>query len=171
MKRKQKTIVADGPIPHLGEALEFMRLIWALDHALQTTSKRMAVTIGITGPQRMVLRMVGRFPGIPAGQLARILLVDPSTLTGILQRLEQAEFLTRRADSTDGRRSLFELTARGRRFDIEMPGTVEAAVTAALERLGAEEIRAARNALNSMVDSLERQPLRAPRGRFTARKR
>ena len=29
------------PPPRLGDVLDFMRLIWALDHALQTTSKRM----------------------------------------------------------------------------------------------------------------------------------
>ena len=63
-----------------------MRLLWAVDHGLQTRSKRMAVGLGITGPQRLVLRIVGRFPGISAGQLSRILHLDPSTLTGILRR-------------------------------------------------------------------------------------
>ena len=53
--------------PHLGEVLEFMRLLWALHHGMQSTSKRMEATLGLTGPQRLVLRLVGRFPGIAAG--------------------------------------------------------------------------------------------------------
>ena len=76
-------------MPPLGEQLEFMRLLWAIDHGLQTRSKRMAAALGVTGPQRLVIRIVGRFPGVSAGQLARILHLDPSTLTGILRRLER----------------------------------------------------------------------------------
>src|SRR5690606_29786655 len=85
----------DAPAPPLGEVLDFMRLLWSIDHGLQTTSKRMEALLGITGLQRMVLRLVGRFPGISAGNLARILHVHPSTLTGVLKRLEEKQFVTR----------------------------------------------------------------------------
>ena len=49
--------------------------------------KRMEQRSGVTGPQRLVLRVVGLFPGISAGALARLLHVHPSTLTGVLHRL------------------------------------------------------------------------------------
>ena len=68
----------------LGDVLEFMRTLWALDHGLQLRSKRMERHLGITGPQRLVLRIVGRFPGISAGEVASIMEVHPSTLTGVL---------------------------------------------------------------------------------------
>ena len=73
----------------LGRVLDFMRLIWALVHALQSASKRMATKVGMTGPQRLVIRIVGQRPGLSAGELAEILHVHPSTLTGVLQRLGQ----------------------------------------------------------------------------------
>src|SRR5438132_8459125 len=38
---------------------------------------------------RLVMRIVGRFPGIAAGRVAQILHVHPSTLTGILKRSEE----------------------------------------------------------------------------------
>ena len=56
-----------------GSVLEFMRLIWALDHGLQSLSKRMHASFGLTGPQRVTLRVLGRRPGISAGTLAEIL--------------------------------------------------------------------------------------------------
>jgi hypothetical protein len=59
----------DAPHPRLGEVLDFLRLIWAVDHALQTASKAMRSAIGVTGPQRLVVRIVARFPGMPAGQI------------------------------------------------------------------------------------------------------
>jgi DNA-binding MarR family transcriptional regulator len=134
--------------------LDFMRLIWAVGHSLQRTSKQMQKSLGVTGAQRLVIRIVGRFPGIPAGDLARLLHVHASTLTGILVRLERLGLVRRRSDPRDGRRSLVGLTENGRRFDVATEGTVEAAVARALERLSADELQAARAALQAIADSL-----------------
>ena len=53
-----------------GETLGFMRALWELTHALQVSSKRMARVLGVTGPQRLVIRVVGQSPGITARDLA-----------------------------------------------------------------------------------------------------
>jgi DNA-binding MarR family transcriptional regulator len=124
-----------GAEPNLGPVLDFLRLLWAVDHALQSGSKRMESSLGVTGPQRLVLRIVGRFPGISAGELAQILHVHPSTLTGVLRRLQARALLQRRADPNDARRALFTLSAKGRKLDSLQTGTVEAAVRRALLRL------------------------------------
>lgn len=116
----------------LGEVLDFMRLLWALDHALQSASKRMEAAYGITGPQRLVVRIVGRFPGIAAGRIAEILHVHPSTLTGILKRLEARGVIERKSDPADARRALFGLTNKGRKLDSLRTGVVEQAVRRAL---------------------------------------
>jgi len=118
----------------LGPVLEFMKQLWAVDHGLQTISKRLESQHGITGPQRLVVRIVGRTPGISAGALAQILRMHPSTLTGILRRLETRGILTRKSDPNDARRALFALTARGRKVDTLKTGTVEAAVRRVLAR-------------------------------------
>jgi MarR family transcriptional regulator, organic hydroperoxide resistance regulator len=122
----------------LGPVLEFMKQLWALDHGLQTISKRMESRFGITGPQRLVVRIVGRFPGISAGALADVLHVHPSTLTGVLRRLEQRGMLVRRSDPKDARRALFGLTPRGRKMDTLRSGTVEQAVRRVLSRMPQE---------------------------------
>src|SRR5256885_13894887 len=118
----------EGKGPPLGAVLDFMRLLWALDHALQSASKRMESNFGMTGPQRLVMRIVGRFPGIAAGRVAEILHVHPSTLTGILKRLESRGLLQRRTDPRDARRALFMLTPKGRKLDTVRTGIVEQAV-------------------------------------------
>src|SRR5262245_19404785 len=82
----------------LGEVLEFMRLLWAVDHTLSSASKRMDAAIGVTGPQRLVIRIVGRYPGISAGDVAALMHVHPSTLTGVLSRLERRGSLKRKVD-------------------------------------------------------------------------
>lgn len=141
-------------MPPLGEVLDFLRLLWSIDHGLQTTSKRMEASIGITGLQRMTIRLIGRFPMISAGHLARILHVHPSTLTGVLKRLEDKELVTRSSDPLDARRALFNLTAKGRGFDIPSTGTAESAVQRALERVPPSKVSAAREVLRALAEEL-----------------
>ena len=141
----------------LGRVLEFMRLLWALDHALHSTSKWMEARLGITGPQRLVIRMIGRFPGVSAGALADLLHVHPSTLTGVLRRLTGRGAIRRTADPRDSRRALFWLTARGQSIDRLRSGTVEAAVTRALARAPARNLAAARTMLARVTLELDRE--------------
>lgn len=142
-------------VPPLGPALEFMRLLWAIDHGLQTRSKRMAAALGITGPQRLVIRIVGRFPGVSAGQLARILHLDPSTLTGILRRLERTRLLTRRRDPRDGRRALLRLSTAGRRLDVMTAGTIESVMHQILVKLPRHKVRVTGEVLAALAKGLE----------------
>ena len=135
--------------------LEFMRLLWAVDHALQSTSKRMEQRLGVTAPQRLVVRIVGQFPHASAGEIARILQIHPSTLTGILRRLEARGVLERKPDPTDGRRALFALTQAGRDLDLLVEGTPEAAVGRALEKLDSGDMDGARKVLATITSALE----------------
>lgn len=145
-----------GPTLELGPILEFMGNLWSLDHALQSASKRMEARHGVTGPQRLVVRIVGRCPGISAGEVSRILHLHPSTLTGILRRLADRGLLERKADPTDGRRALLRLTPRGVAVDALRGGTVETAVRRALSRLDPRTVRAARALTAALVAELDR---------------
>lgn len=148
--RSEKTDKAE----RLGEVLDFMRMLWAVDHALQSMSKRMESTLGVTGPQRLVIRIAGRFPGISAGELATVLHIHPSTLTGILKRLESRGIIDRKIDPSDARRALFGLTSRGRELDSLRMGTVEAVVKRTLGKLPPRKVAAARDVLGSLADAL-----------------
>lgn len=140
----------------LGSALDFMRLMWAMDHGLQRRSKRMEVEIGVTGMQRVVIRLIGRFPAVTAGGLAELIHVHPSTLTGVLKRLVERGFVARERDRMDARIAHFSLTPEGMKIDGSQAGTVEAAVRRALGRLDAEQVDAARAVLSIMAEELAR---------------
>lgn len=141
--------------PGLGPVLEFLRLLWRVDHALQKRSKRMGKELGVTGPQRLVLRLLGRFPGLPAGELATLLHLHPSTLSGILARLESGGLIRRRTDPRDGRRALFGLTERGRTLDSEHAATAEAAVARTLGRHDERTLELLRTLLAELAVELE----------------
>jgi MarR family transcriptional regulator, organic hydroperoxide resistance regulator len=137
----------------VGDAIDFLRLVWAVDHALQRRSKAMAATLGITGPQRLVIRIIGRFPSIHARQLADILHVHPSSLTAILKRLERRDLIRRWPDERDRRRWLLGLTRPGQALDRETPGTIEAAV----QRMLRTTTRTDRDATRAVLSKLARE--------------
>ena len=138
----------------LDPVLDFMRLLWSVEHGLQRMSKRMENELGITGPQRLVLRVVGRFPDLSAGELAHIVRLHPSTITGILQRLVTRGLLERKRDPNDSRRARLRLNARALPYTRTSAGTVEKAVTQALKRVGASNVRAARKVLTEVAAAL-----------------
>lgn len=154
MKRISNLSGDPAPVT-LGKVLDFMRLLWAVDHALQRTSKRMENTLGITAPQRLVIRIVGRFPLIPAGHLAKLLHVHPGTMTGILKRIERHGLIRRRSDPRDGRRALLGLTDKGRSLDVAAEGTVEVAIQRVLEATPKEKLAAAEEVLASLALALD----------------
>lgn len=145
---------ADATQP-FGPVLEFMRLLWAVDHGLQSVSKSMTKTLGITGPQRLVIRMVGCRPGISAGDLAELLHVHPSTLTGVLQRLHRRGLIARSEAPDDRRRAVLRLTPRGQSLDQSQSGTVEACIEHALQRVPTSRRRAAQSVLAIIAAELQ----------------
>lgn len=157
MRTPQDLGLNDRPgLPPLGSLLDFLRVIWALDHALQASSKRLHATLGVTGPQRLVVQIVGRFPGIAARQLAEILHIHPSTLTGILKRLERQHLITRRPHPRDRRRAFLGLTAKGRQIDLYAARSVEAAVEEAISELTPSKIQNAKKVLLKLTESIGR---------------
>jgi DNA-binding MarR family transcriptional regulator len=155
--------------PRLSGVLEFMQRLWAVSHGLDAVSKRMSRQLGVTGPQRLVVRLVGRFPGISAGELAALMHTHPSTLTGVLRRLERGALLVRASDAADRRRFLLRLTARGRAVDRLRAGTVEAAVKGALAASRGAEVGAASELLGRLARRLAVSARPRPGRRAAAR--
>lgn len=139
-----------------GETLQFMQRMWELMHALDVRSKRMVKSVGVTGPQRLVIRIIGQKPNQTASEIATMLGKHPSTLTGVLARLQARGMITRAADPDDRRRARFGLTAGGKKIDKLQKGTVEAAVRRALGRVDDHKVEGMRETLAVLVEELGR---------------
>ncbi len=159
MKKSDPRSKVTGSAAPLGPAVDFLRLLWAVDHGLQSASKRMAGSLGVTGPQRLVIRIVGRIPGISPGDLAEILHVHPSTLTGVLTRLVDHGLLARRGDPLDRRRMILTLTEKGRAINRSTAGTVEAGVRRTLSAMPDADLAAAERVLRRLAADLTEQSL------------
>ncbi|MBL8743284.1 MAG: winged helix-turn-helix transcriptional regulator [Myxococcales bacterium] len=124
----------------LDPVLGFVADLWAVNHATERTSKRMEAVIGVTAQQRVLIRIVGRHPGISPGQLATTLSLDAGTISAAIRRLEARGLFERRRDPRDKRRVALGLTAAGRKLDVPSAGTVESAVALIIDSTPPEEL-------------------------------
>lgn len=88
----------------------------------------MDAKLGVTGPQRFLLRFAGLVPGITRAQFAGIVSLDASDLQSALDQLVDKNLLTQQAGSSG-----YYLTAKGASVNAVMDGTVEQAVSKALD--------------------------------------
>ncbi|HEY6895316.1 MAG TPA: MarR family transcriptional regulator, partial [Rhodanobacteraceae bacterium] len=111
--------------------------------------------------QRLVLRIVQEQPGVSAGEIAQLVRLDKSTLSGIFKRLEARRLLQRTADDGDRRRAQFTPgpAARSMRF-VRVP-TLEGAVHDIFAKASAADVRAARELVREICTRLDHQMARA----------
>jgi MarR family transcriptional regulator, organic hydroperoxide resistance regulator len=140
------------------DVLEVMQSLWALAHALEARSKWMHRNLGVTGPQRLLLRAIGETPGCSPGDAAGLLSLDPGTVSRLAAGLEQAGLLRRNQDRSDGRRLRLVLTRRGEALNRKQGGTVEAAVRETLASAKPGESRVACQFVHRLTESLEVKP-------------
>jgi DNA-binding MarR family transcriptional regulator len=99
------------PIP-LDQQLCFS--IYGASLAINRAYKPMLDALGLTYPQYLVLSTLWESDGQTIGAIAERLSLEPSTITPLVKRLEQAGFLARERDPTDERRVHVGLTPAGR---------------------------------------------------------
>jgi DNA-binding MarR family transcriptional regulator len=134
--------------------LDFIRRMWAVDHELQRVSKRMVGRIGLTAPQRLAVRFIGRHAGLTLGDLAGLLHLHAGTVTGIVRRLEELGLVVQTRSQEDSRRRHLTLTAAGRQINRSRKGTVEAAVRRTAAAVKASEFKATAQILERLARDL-----------------
>jgi DNA-binding MarR family transcriptional regulator len=159
MKLRSPSLGADPDYP-LDPPLDLLQRFWQLSHAFERLSMHMEARIGITAQQRLVLRCVGKYPGIAASQLASILQLDRGTVSATLKRLEVRGLLQRRHDPRDRRRISLGLTAAGRALNEPTEGTVEHAVQLLLSEVGPDDITRTKAVLRRLSELVEAERVR-----------
>jgi DNA-binding MarR family transcriptional regulator len=139
----------------LGSAIDFLQVLWRLDRALERVSHSMEKRFGVTAQQRLMLRCIGKYPGMTLGQLASLLHVDPGTASAAVKRLEDKDLVERRRDPRDRRRLRLGLTAYGRKLDTPSVYTVEHAVEEWLAAAPAAANSTTKKQLTTLIELLE----------------
>ncbi|MGD8911086.1 MAG: MarR family transcriptional regulator [Chromatiales bacterium] len=81
--------------------------------AIDLHSKKLERESGLTGPQLLVMRLIGIQGEITSGGIAREVSLSQATVTSILDRLERKGLLRRERSTTDKRKVIVSLTEEG----------------------------------------------------------
>ena len=137
----------------LPESLRLLPLLWSLNAALERTSLEMDARLGVTGPQRFLLRFIGLEPGISRARLASVISLDASDLQSALEHLVAENFLTQQGGSSG-----YYLTGKGAGVNSVMAGTVEQGVSKALDDASPYERSTFRRMLERVIRHLGSPP-------------
>jgi DNA-binding MarR family transcriptional regulator len=88
--------------------------LYATTIAINRAYKPLLDALGVTYPQYLVLSTLWEEDGQTIGAVAERLALEPSTITPLVKRLEQAGFVGRRRNPADERQVQVRLTAKGR---------------------------------------------------------
>jgi len=114
--------------------------------------------MGLTHPQYLVMLALWEHDPRSGRELARLLQLDPGTLTPLLKRLEQGGLLRRERDRADERSLAVTLTPAGRALRAEAKRIPPAIIA----RLGMPiaELEAIRDSLTRVIAAATTPPLR-----------
>jgi MarR family transcriptional regulator, organic hydroperoxide resistance regulator len=147
LSTKYSSVVARGSEPKLRE-------IWSLifDLVLAHRGPYMArlAELGLTPPQATALRTLDPGRAVPMKELGERLACDPSTLTGIVDRLEARGLVERQTERDDRRAKVLVLTEEGRAVRAEAVNRM-AEPPASLTTLSAADRRALRDILGRLT--------------------
>jgi DNA-binding MarR family transcriptional regulator len=131
------------------------RIVQAIDlHSRQLMSQ-----CEVTAPQLVCLHMLALEGRLTSRALAAKVHVNPSTLVGILDRLESKDLVARRRDSVDRRSVFVELTRQGAAFVAKAPSPLQSALVDRLRRLTRKDQKRLAETLEEVVSLMQAEEL------------
>jgi DNA-binding MarR family transcriptional regulator len=122
---------------------QFCFALYSTSHALTRVYKPLLDQLGLTYPQYLVLLALWDEDGLTVGGIGERLMLDSSTLTPLLKRLEGAGLLRRDRNPTNERQVIVRLLEKGRAMRERaagLPFAILCATGQSSERLGALKI-------------------------------
>ncbi|SHF31913.1 DNA-binding transcriptional regulator, MarR family [Desulfacinum infernum DSM 9756] len=121
---------------------------------LDIHSKHIQETYKITVPQLICLREIYEHGPISLGALTKIVFLNSSTVTGIVDRLEKRSLVRRTRVSKDRRKIHVEITDEGVEFIKNAPTPLQDTFVERLQQLGEEEVQSILWAIERLVQLL-----------------
>jgi DNA-binding MarR family transcriptional regulator len=128
---------------------EIMQSLRRIFKAIQVYSQEVSQKFGITGPQLWTLKALSANGSLPLGQLSKMMYLHPSTITGVVDRLEKKGYVVRDRVHEDRRVVMVQLTPNGRKVIRRAPSPIQGKMIYGLRKLKRED-------LNFIYHSVER---------------
>lgn len=134
---------------------EIVYLIRKLMQAEALYSKELDKKYRVSAPQLATLRVLLHEGAVPPSQIARQIMVNSSTLTGVIDRLEQKGLVYRVRDVPDRRIIRVSLTEAGRALAENAPPPVQVKMIKGMRRLEKTEREQIIQSLKKLVEMID----------------
>lgn len=142
-----------------GLVREIIYQIRRLMQAGELFTKELNKTYQVSAPQLHCLLALHEYGPLPPSQIARYIMVKSSTVTGIIDRLEQKGFVERLRNSPDRRVITIQLTEAGKELAQNAPPPIQHKIVDGLRKLPDGEIKQIITSLSKLTKMLDVQDL------------
>ncbi len=132
-----------------------------ITRAIDIHSRYLANKFGLTGPQLVCLRVLGRHTSLTPSELAKHVALSQATVTGIVDRLASRQLVTRVRSESDRRNVTVAITDAGTALLADAPSALQEKFANRLALLPAEEQHAIRVTLDKVVRMMDGEDLAA----------
>lgn len=140
---------------------ELLSSIRRIIRAVDVHSKNLLKQYGITGPQLIILKEIGRNQFISVSDLARKVSLSQATVTNILVRLEQQGYLQRRKGEGDKRKVYMDISDKTRRIIESKPSLLQLTFVKKFQNLADWEQSLLLSSLQRIASMMDAQDLDA----------
>ena len=137
-------------------------IVWLIRRLMQGSylyNKELNKKYQVSAPQLSSLLALYENGPLPPSRIAKYIMVNSSTVTGIIDRLEQKGLVQRSRVSTDRRVITVTLTDKGRELAEHAPPPIQEQIVEGLQKLPPNEIEKIVQALTKLTYMLDVQDL------------
>ncbi len=128
--------------------------------SLQDYSQKVSSHFGITGPQLWVLKTIYKNGSLSLGELSKRMYLNPSTITGVVDRLEKRRYVLRDRSEKDRRVVKVQLTSKGNRLAKRAPKPIQGKMIYGLRKLKEDELFLIYKSVEKLVEIMEAEDVK-----------
>ena len=136
---------------------EIMQSLRRIFKAIQDYFQEISKKYGITGPQLWALKTIAANGSLSLGELSKKMYLHPSTISGVVDRLEKKGFVVRDRGQEDRRVVKVQLTPQGKKIVAKAPNPIQGKMIYGLNRLKKRDLASIYDAVKELVEIVEAQ--------------
>ena len=148
-------------VPRGDAVFGIMQSLRRIFKAIRDYSREVSQKYGITGPQLWVIKTISLNGRLSLGDLGKRMYSQPSTITGLIDVLEQNGYVARVRDRKDRRVVKVQLTPKGQRLAKKAPNPVQGKMIHGLTKLKGRDLNLILNSVQKLVEIMEAQNIEA----------
>lgn len=152
---------AHNDIPEERHDLKILQALRRIIRSVDLHSRKLSMQHNITAPQLVTLLAIADHGPVTIAGLSSEIHLSPSTLVGIIDRLENKGLVERKRDTQDRRRVFIQITKHGKKFSSSAPSPLQERLAQSLEALTPLERSTIALSLERVVEFMEAEDLDA----------